>query len=127
MSAPGLKITNFHYGHMIMPAPQQDLREYPKYVHREGHLSVIVQNAEEEAALLSSVNSVVTTPPADYPTFPAAPASSGPEPILTLAPDNNEKAVLLALAKSKNIKVDARWRIEKIRAAMTAAQPKADG
>jgi hypothetical protein len=116
MSAHGLKITNFHYGNMMMPQADPNLRDYPKWVYPDGPKSgVIVQNAEEEAALLAS---------GAVPAL-AAESVAPVEPTITLSPDNDEKAVLLALAKERGIKVDARWGVEKIRAAMTAAQPSA--
>lgn len=121
MSGHGLKITNFHYSNMAMPAPNPSA--YPKWVYpspmaKEGRLA---RDEEEEARIIVAFAEKLALPPAVDPVKPAAP------PGVTLQPDNDEKAVLLALAKEKNIKVDARWRIEKIRAAMTAAQPKADG
>lgn len=118
MSAPGLKITNFHYSNITLPKGPEGFVEYPKWVHRDGGHSCIVQNSEEEAAFLSSVNSVVTTPPEPLP-MPSAPT-------VTLSPDNDEKSLLLALAKEKGIAVDGRWKVDKLRAAMTAAQPQAD-
>ncbi len=51
MSAPGLKITNFHYSHMTFP--EGGGTEYPKWVHMSGYESVIAQNAAEEAKLLA--------------------------------------------------------------------------
>lgn len=118
MSAHGLKITNFHYANVALPEGPGGFVEYPKWVHRDGAQSRIVQDAEEEAAFLSSVNSVVTTPPEPV----LAPAA----PTVTLSPDNDEKSLLLALAKEKGIAVDGRWKVDKLRAAMTAAQPQAE-
>ena len=50
MSAPGLKITNFHYAHIVLPVSQPT--EYPKWIHMSGYESVIAQDAQEEARLL---------------------------------------------------------------------------
>ncbi len=112
-----MKITNPHYANMAMPAADMSVRDWPKWVYPNGPKSgVIVQNAEEEASVLAGA---ALSPMVEV----AAPAV----PTVTLAPDNNEKAILLALAKEKGIKVDARWALPKLRAAMEAAQPQVDG
>lgn len=113
MSAHGLKITNFHYGHMKMPDGPSTFVEWPKWVHRDGQPSVLVANAEEEAAIMSGAKQEAA-PEVVAPVVAAAAVLTG---------SNDEKAILLQIAKEKGIKVDARWRIEKIRAAMEAAQP----
>ena len=121
MSATGLKITNFHYSNMAMPKGDPALSEYPKWLYpfpmaKDG---VLVRNAEEEAAYYA-LKGGETLPLTPAPAVIVQPAT------VTLAPDNDEKTVLLALAKERNIKVDARWKVAKIRAAMTAAQPQAE-
>jgi hypothetical protein len=120
VSAPGLKITNFHYSNVKLPDGPATFQEYPKWVYMEGYPAEIAASAEHEAALLAR-GTKDALPAAPEPV--ATPAA----PTVTLAPDNDEKSVLLALAKERGIKVDARWKVEKIRAAMTAAQPKAEG
>ncbi len=121
MSAPGLKITNFHYGHMTMPEPDPALSEYPKWCYpKPMGPGVLVSNAEEEAGIMNAPNG-------DFAPLPEpVPAPVVEAPSVTLSPDNDEKTVLLALAKEKGIAVDGRWRIEKLRAAMTAAQPSSE-
>ncbi len=103
MSAPGLKITNFHYSHMTFAANPGTL--YPKWVHMSGYESVIAQDAEHEAELL------------------ARPAKSGDvtvalEPAKAEAiaqPMADERAELIQAAKDRNIKIDARWKTDRIR------------
>lgn len=51
MSAPGLKITNFHYAGIHIP--KGELMEYPKWIHMDGQPSVVVNNEDEELELLS--------------------------------------------------------------------------
>ncbi len=51
MSAPGLKITNFHYSHMAFE--KGPFVEYPKWVHMSGYPSIIAADAGAEALLLS--------------------------------------------------------------------------
>lgn len=73
-----------------MPVPREktaEFVEYPKWVGE-----VLVQNAEEEAAL--------------------APAE--PE-------QNDERAALLQIADERGVRVDKRWSNDKIRAALEAA------
>lgn len=119
MSAHGLKITNFHYANVTMPEPDPALSEYPKWVYpKPMGAGILVSNAEEEAGVMNAPNG-------DFAPIPEVPVVV-PTPSVTLSPDNDEKTVLLALAKEKGITVDGRWRIEKLRAAMTAAQPQAD-
>jgi hypothetical protein len=51
MSAPGLKITNFHYSHMEFS--KGPFVEYPKWIHMSGYESALAKDAEEEAKLLA--------------------------------------------------------------------------
>lgn len=114
MSAPGLKITNFHYSNMTIPT--YEVHEYPKWVHMSGYPSAIAKNAEEEAALLAR-----TTGSGDI-TIQLqgvqADAVAAPivEPPAILAGPNDEREILLQIAKEKNIRIDLRWKTDRIRA-----------
>ena len=115
MNAPGLVITNFHYGHMHMP--EGNPSEYPKLIYEapmSKNYRVVNSAAEEEAFLAGTVAPAVVA-------IEAAPA-----PTVVLSGDNDERTILLALAKEKGVKVDARWKTDKIRAAMAQAQPQVD-
>lgn len=119
MSAPGMKITNFHYSHMKLPDSDPNPSEYPKWVYdkpmsKNGRM---VANAEEEAAFLAGLAGEALMPEEVVPPTPAVVLTGG---------EMDEKAILLALAKEKGIKVDARWKVEKIRAAMEQAQPQVE-
>ncbi len=121
MSAPGLKITNFHYSHMAMPAGNPS--EYPKLVYPSPMSKDyrIVNSAEEEAAFYAAL---ANKEPVPAPV--ASPEPEAPAPAAVLSGANDEREILLQVAKEKSIAVDGRWRIEKIRAALEAAQPKAE-
>ena len=107
MSAPGLKITNFHYTHTSFP-PQTEYVEWPKWVHMEGFKSVIAQNAEEEAALRARQPGDVVKAVDPQPVIIEAPAR-------TLSGPNDEREILFQIAAEKNIKVDKRWKTDRIR------------
>ncbi len=51
MSAPGLKITNFHYSHLTFK--KGPFVEYPKWIYMSGYCAALAQNAEHEAELLA--------------------------------------------------------------------------
>ena len=86
--------------------------EYPKYVHfPDGRPSVIVRDADEEAAVLAGASVSVPKP---LPPVLAA-------PIPTLVGENDEKTMLLKIAQEKGIKVDGRWKLPKIRKAVEVA------
>lgn len=120
MSAPGLKITNFHYSHMKMPDPNP--AEFPKIVYSAPMSKdfKIVNSPEEEAAFYAGLNTPETV------TMTVA-VPEAPAPVVTLAGSNDEKEILLQIAKEKGIPVDGRWKIERIRATLEAAQPKVEG
>lgn len=104
---PGLKITNFHYTNTVFP-PKGEFVEFPKYIYPEGRPPVIVQNAEEEAAVMNNPHSAAPPPPAPEPVVA--------QPTTILAGANDEREILFQIAKEKNIKVDARWKTERLRA-----------
>ncbi len=114
MSAHGLKITNFHYSHMTFP--QGPGTEYPKWIHMSGYASTIADGPEDEAMLLArparqgDVTIQLQGVQADAIAQPIV------EPTAILAGPNNEREILLQIAAEKNIKVDARWKTERIRA-----------
>ncbi len=110
----GMKITNFHYQDVVFPK-QTVFVEFPKFVHMSGYPSTIAQNAEEEAVLLArpmEVGSVVTKPEVAAPK-PAEPVAT---PVAILSGPNDEREILLQVAKEKNIKIDLRWKTDRIRA-----------
>lgn len=127
MSAPGLKInSNPHYSHMKMPEPDESLRFYPKWVHMKGYPDVLAIDEEDEARLLSR-EPREEAPPAPKPVEVAKPVEPLPNPpkmgaaVLeppkrTLAGPNEEREILLEIAKEKNIRVDGRWKLDRLRA-----------
>jgi len=110
-----MKITNFHYADTTFP--KTEFVEYPKWIHMSGYPSEIAPDAEAEARLLSR------PPKAGDITVKLVPAKAEAivqpivEPIKNplLTGWNNERAALLQIAKEKNIKVDARWKTDRIR------------
>lgn len=90
--------------------------EFPKWVHVAGASSVIAESAEHEAAILVGV-------PA-----PVAPVveAVAPAPIPVLVGENDEMTMLKQIAADKGIHLDGRWKLNKVRAAVEAASPKAD-
>lgn len=113
MSAPGLKITNFHYSNMKMPDGDVSIRDYPKWVHMTGYEDVIAESPEHEAELLARPSKTKDDPVTPAPKVPEVIAET-PKIILTATPD--EREILLQIAKEKNIKVDARWKTDRIKA-----------
>jgi len=124
MSAPGLKITNPHYANMRMPEPDESIRDWPKWVHMKGYPSVVVQNAEEEAKMLARPARDASEAPKPVAPIPRAeplvnPTKAGAavmEPPRTLAGPNEEREILFQIASEKNIKVDKRWKTDRLRA-----------
>jgi hypothetical protein len=114
MSAPGLKITNFHYSHMTLPT--YTVHEYPKWIHMSGYPSVIAKDAEEEAALLArtptSGDVTIQLQGAQADAVAAPIVESGP----TLQGPNDERELLLKIAEEKGIKIDKRWNLNRLRA-----------
>lgn len=90
--------------------------EFPKWVHFEdkGKPSVLVSNAEEEKAVLAGS-------PLQAPAEPVRPIVSSPAPIQTLQGMVDERASLLTIAEARSIKIDKRWKTDKIRRAVEAA------
>ncbi len=97
--------------------PQSHPTEYPKWVRMSGYPEEIAQDAEHEARLLAReprsgdvmVALVGVQSNADAASFVESPTKilSGP---------NDEREILLQIAREKNIKVDARWKTDRIRA-----------
>ena len=116
LSAPGLKITNFHYAHMKLPDGPSSFVEFPKWVHMPGYPSQLIQTAEEEAVLRArpEIKSEDVKKLPDAPVSAPAVAAAPVTTVLTGA--NDEREILLQIAKEKNIKVDARWKTDRIRA-----------
>jgi hypothetical protein len=115
MSAPGLKITNFHYSNMTMP--RFEITEYPKWIHMSGYPDILAQDAAEEAALLArspKSGDVAVQLVGAQAEASAAPMGDPPPHILTGT--NDEREILIRIAKEKDIKIDARWKTDRIRA-----------
>lgn len=111
MSAHGLKITNFHYTNTVMSSFEPTV--YPKWVYPEpmSKKGQLVNDEAEEAAYLKALENKEELPkpiPA-----PAAPVVA---PTIVLGGQNDEREILMTIAKEKNIKVDARWKTDRIRA-----------
>jgi hypothetical protein len=108
MHAPGMKITNFHYGDITFQQPGAFV-EYPKWIHMSGYPSEIAQDAEQEAALLSrptkSGDVTVQLESAKADAF-VAPMGEAQDP---------ERQALVELANAKNIKVDGRWSVKRLK------------
>ena len=121
MSAPGLKITNFHYSHMTVPT--YTVHEYPKWIHMSGYASIIARDAEHEAELLARppVSGDVSIPLQGA----QADAIAAPivEPPAILAGPNDERDLLIKIAEEKGIAIDKRWKTERIRATLDKASP----
>lgn len=118
----GMKITNFHYTETTFAQP--GFVEYPKWVRMSGYPDVIANSAEEEANLLArpmQPGDVVVPLQGAQAEAIAQPVVEPPTKILTGA--NDEREILLQIAKEKNIKVDARWKTDRIRATIEKAGP----
>lgn len=124
MNAPGLKITNFHYSTMKMPEPDLSMRDYPKWVRVKGYPDAVAKDAAEEAELLARPVREVSeaAKPVAVPKEPLVnPAKAGAAqmpPPRTLAGPNEERDILIQIAQEKGIKIDKRWKIERIRHAL---------
>ncbi len=115
MSAPGLKITNFHYSHMTFP--QGPGTEYPKWIHMSGYPDVIAADADEESRLLArngKSGDVTVQLQGAHAEAIAQPIAEPPKHIL--AGVNDEREILFQIATEKNIKVDKRWKLDRLRA-----------
>lgn len=71
-----------------------DYQEYPKFIRRENGRSVIAQSAEEEDRLTAG------------------------EPVVREA---DERARLFKVAEVKDVKIDKRWALDRIRQTITDA------
>ncbi len=111
MSAPGLKITNFHYTDVAFKHPTEFV-EYPKWIHMSGYPSTIAQDAEHEAELLKRppISGDVTV------------KLESVESKAVATPPSDERELLLQVAKEKNIKIDGRWKIDRIRLELEKAK-----
>ncbi len=113
MSAPGLKITNFYYSHMTFP--QGPGTEYPKWIHMSGYPSEIAPDAEAEACLLGRPSKTGDV------AIKLEPAKA--DAIAQPMAETDERAALIQVAKEKNIKIDGRWSIERLRETIEKAGP----
>lgn len=96
--------------------PNEAHTEFPKWINIAGKPSVLVDDAEAEAAVLAGL--VVPEPK-------SAPVSA-PVPIVALVGENDELTMLRKIAADKGIHLDGRWKLNKIRSAVEAASPKAE-
>ena len=113
MAHPGLKMVTNLLHPMMLVEPQQNLTEFPKWVHMDGFKSEIVQTAEEEVTLRA--RTPVITQHAELVNAITPPVSA---PVV-----DDEKAILIEIAQKNNIKIDKRWGIAKIQAALEAHKP----
>jgi hypothetical protein len=100
--------------HTPSPTPAEFV-EYPKWLHFAGKPSVIVNDREEEKAALSG-NPLQAAPEPVRPIVNSA-------PVQTLQGVVDERASLLTIAEARGIKIDKRWKTEKIRRTIEAAVP----
>lgn len=110
----GMKITNFHYTETTFMQPESFV-EYPKWIHMSGYPSVIAPDAEAEAALLARPPKSGDITIQLQGVEAKAVAADIAQPTKILAGWNNEREILMKIAKEKNIKVDARWKTDRIR------------
>lgn len=80
-------------------------QEYPKWVADRHGKKVIVRSVEEEAKVTATIDQ--------------------PEPVqprneLQECAKTDERALLILQAKDKGVKIDKRWGVEKLRAALEA-------
>ncbi len=108
-----MKITNFHYANATFEKPSEFV-EYPKWIHMSGYPSEIVQDREGEERLLARSAVPGDVAVALEPAKADATVQSVVEPEIFINRDR-EREVLLELARDKNIKVDARWKTDRIR------------
>ena len=111
MSAHGLKITNFHYTNTVMSSFEPTV--YPKWVYPEpmSKKGQLVNDEAEEAAYFKALENKE-----ELPKEVIIPPLSVAEASVVLAGQNDEREILMTIAKEKNIKVDARWKTDRIRA-----------
>lgn len=114
MGFPGMKITNFHYSNG--PAFKDNgYQEFPKWIHMPGYPSQMVQTREEEDVLRAR-------PAKDEATKPLPPLPVQPEVVVqqpatqVLTGENDEYALLTQIAAEKDIKIDKRWNLNRLRA-----------
>lgn len=107
---------------MKMQEPDVSMRDYPKWVRVKGYPDAIAKDAEEEAELLARPVRDVPAKPVATPKEPLVnPAKAGEAqmpPPRTLAGPNEERDILIQIAQEKGIKIDKRWKIERIRHAL---------
>lgn len=120
MSAPGLKITNFHYSKVTFP--QGEFQEYPKWIHMAGYKSVIVDTKEEEEILrarplvVDKVTApVVTEVVKALSEMPPANFHPSPQP-------HDERMALIKSAEGHKVKIDRRWSTLRIRQELETAK-----
>lgn len=111
MLVQGMKITNFHYTNTVFQP--NEYQEYPKWIHMEGYPSVIARDAAEEARLLARKPFDPKDPPQEQ---AQEPASNESAPTMVLTGRNDEKEILLQIAQERNIRVDKRWNMTRLRA-----------
>lgn len=110
MGVHGMKITNFHYQQAF---PQTGYQEFPKWIHMPGYKSQMVETAAEEAVLRARPSLDEGQKAPELPQK-VAPVVAQPTKILT--GENNEYDLLLQIAQEKNIKIDKRWNVKRLRA-----------
>lgn len=97
-----------------VPPENHPFNEYPKWVKDSAGKGVIVQDADEEARIVAGEKPATIAPVV---------AVVVPQPIAPLVGQPDERDTLLALAKAKGVKVDARWSTQRIKKTLELAIP----
>ncbi len=100
----GLKLTNLNRPAFPIAEKSIEFVEYPKWIHMDGYPSELTTDAEAEAKLRSR---------------PLPNDTAKIETSLAPIPED-KRAALISLAKEKNIKIDARWKTDRIRETIEA-------
>lgn len=115
-------------------APSLEGNEYPKWIHREGRESVLVKDAEAEFALTGRgaarheptqrEEPKPSVDPDEWAAFHAWKAAQNAPPgmvesnIAPVRQDDEERATLIQLAEESGIKIDKRWKNDRLRVAV---------
>lgn len=111
MGFPGMKITNFHYSNG--PAFKDNgYQEFPKWIHMPGYPSQMVRTkAEEEVLRARPAKDGTPLRPLPVPQeIVVQPATQ------VLTGENDEYELLTQIAAEKDIKIDKRWNLNRLRA-----------
>lgn len=107
-----MKMTNFHYqnGPVFKPTEYQ---EFPKWIHMPGYPSQMVQTSAEEDILRARPSIEGAEKPLKPLPVPPEIVKETPKKVLT--GENDEYQLLVQIATEKNIKIDKRWNLKRLR------------